>query len=190
MAREFRTAAPHAALADADGFPQGLLQWMIGIRGLYIYGGVLKRIIDPTSTVQVGDLDVIALDASVMAAMAERFGIVFRRVNTATTRTPFFIGKAGPGDGKIVHLALLRSHEQAMRYVMNNQFDIDRLALSDHHLICDPNLDLDAICNAIRYKRATRVRSTRDMTLYAKTRPQIERHYEARLKHKGYLVID
>ena len=191
MAREFLTVAPQlAALADADGFPQGLLQWMIGIPGLYIYGGVLKRIIDPASTVPVGDLDVIALNASVMAAMAERFGIVFRRVNTTTTRTPFFIGKAGPGDGKIVHLALLRSHEQAMRYVMNNQFDIDRLALSDHHLMCDPNLDLDAICNAIRYRRATRVRSLRDVTLYAKTRPQIEQHYEARLRRKGYLVID
>lgn len=191
MARKFPAVATHlAALADIEGIPQGLLQWMIGVPGLYIYGGVLKRIIDPTSTVPVGDLDVIVLDASVMATMAERFGIVFRLVNTTATRTPFFIGKAGPGDGKIVHLALLRSHEQAMRYVMNNQFDIDRLALSDQHLFCDPNLDLDTICNAIRSKRATRVRSTRDMTLYAKTRPQIERHYEARLRSKGYLVIN
>jgi hypothetical protein len=191
MTSESLTVAPYLAiLADADGFPQGLLQWMIGIPGLYIYGGFLKRIIDPASTVPVSDLDVIALDASVMVTMAEQFGIVFRRVNTTATRMPFFIGKAGPGGGKIVHLALLRSHEQAMRYVMNSQFDIDRLALSDHHLFCDPNLDLDAICNAIRCRRATRVRSTRDMSLYAKTRPQIERHYEARLRHKGYLVID
>ncbi|MBB3223470.1 hypothetical protein [Pseudoduganella umbonata] len=163
---------------------------MIGVHGLYIYGGLLKRIIDPASTAPLGDVDVIALDAKVMAVMTERFGIVFRRVNTAITRTPYFIGKAGQGNAKIVHLALLHSHEQAMRYVMNNQFDIDRLALSDHHLICDPSLDLNAICNAIRCRRATRVQSTRDMTLYAKTRPQIEQHYEARLRSKGYLVID
>lgn len=191
MAREFVTVASHlAGLANIEGFPQDLLQWMTGVPGLYIYGGFLKRIIDPTSTVPVGDLDLIALDASVMATMAERFGIMFRRVNTTTTRTPFFIGKAGPGDGKIVHLALLRSHEQVMRYVMNNQFDVDRLVLSDHHLFCDPKLDVDAICNAIRLRRATRVWSTRDMTLYAKNRPQIERHYEARIRRKGYLVID
>lgn len=191
MAREFPAVATHiAGLADIEGFPQGLLQWMIGVPGLYIYGGFLKRIIDPASTVPVGDVDVIALDTGVMAAMAERFAIVFRRVSMTTTHTPFFIGKAGPGEGKIVHLALLRSHEHAMRYVMNNQFDIDRLALSDNHLFCDPNLDLDAICNAIRFRRATRVRSARDMTLYAKTRPQIEQHYEARLRRKGYLVID
>jgi hypothetical protein len=191
MARKFPSVATHlAALAASEGLPQGLLQWMIGVPGLYIYGGVLKRIIDPASTVTVRDVDVIALDASVMATMAEWFGVVFRRVNTTSTRTPFFIGKAGPGDGKIVHVALLRSHEQAMRYVVNNQFDIDRLALSNHHLFCDPNLDLDAICDAIRCRRATRVRNMRDMTLYAKTRPQIEQHYEARLRRKGYLVID
>jgi len=182
---------PHlAALATAEGLPHGLLQWMIGVPGLYIYGGLLKRIIDPPSTVPLGDLDVIALDASVMDTMAERFGIVFLQVKTAPTRTPFFIGKAGRGTGKIVHLALLRSHEQVMRYITNNQFDIDRLVLSNHHLFYDPKFELDALCNAIRMKRATRVKGKRDMTLFAKNRPQIEHHYEVRLRRKGYLVID
>lgn len=179
-----------SALADSEGLPQGLLHWMMGVQGLYIYGGALKRIIDPASTVRLGDVDVIALDANVMRVMTERFGIVFRRVSTTVTRTPYFIGKAGLGGGKIIHLALLRSHEQAMQYLMNNQFDIDRLALSDHHLFCDPNLDLDAVCKAIRRKRATRVPGSRDMALFAKNRPQIEQHYEVRLRRKGYLVID
>lgn len=182
---------PHLAeLADAEGLAQGLLEWMMGAQGLYIYGGVLKRIVDPASTVPLGDVDLIALDASVMGIMTERFGILFRRVNTTITRTPYFVGKAGREGGKIIHLALLRSHEQAMRYLMNNQFDIDRLALSDHHLFCDPNLDLDAVCAAIRQKRATRVQGARDMALFAKNRPQVERHYEARLRRKGYLVVD
>lgn len=183
-------AGPHlASLADSEGLPQGLLEWMTGAQGLYIYGGVLKRIVDPASTARLGDVDVIALDAGVMQVMAERFGIVFRRVSTTITRTPYFIGKAARGGSKIIHLALLRSHAQAMRYLMNNQFDIDRLALSDHRLFCDPNLDLDAVCTAIQRKRATRVQGARDMTLFAKNRPQIERHYEARLRRKGYLVI-
>lgn len=77
-----------------------------------------------------------------------------------------------------------------MRYVMNNQLDIDRLALSNHHLFCDANFSLDAIYNAIRRKRATRVQGTRDMTLFAKNRPQIEHRYEVRLRRKGYTVID
>jgi len=179
-----------ATLAATERLPQGLLHWMIGVHGLYIYGGLLKRIIDPESIVPLGDVDVIALDARVMEAMTKRFGIVFRRVNTTITRTPYFIGKAGHGDAKIVHLALLRSHEQAMRYVMNNQLDIDRLALSNHHIFYDPNFDLGALCNAIRAKRATRVQGTRDMTLFAKNRPQIEHHYEIRLRRKGYTVID
>jgi hypothetical protein len=191
MARGSTIVGRHVdALADSEGLPQGLLQWMMGAQGLYIYGGVLKRIVDPESTVRLGDVDVIALDANVMRAMTERFGIVFRRVNTTITRTPYFIGKAGCGAGKIIHLALLRSHEQAMQYLMNNQFDIDRLALSDHHLFCDPNLNLDAVCRAIRRKRATRIQGARNMTLFAKNRPQIERHYEVRLRRKGYLVID
>ena len=191
MAPESMIAGPPlSALADSEGLPQELLQWMMGTEGLYVYGGVLKRIIDPASTVPLGDVDVIALDAIVMEFMTERFGIVFRRVNTTITRTPYFIGKAGRGGGKIIHLALLRSHAQAMRYLMNNQFDIDRLALSDHRLFCDPNLDLDAVCTAIRRRRATRVQGARDITLFAKNRPQIERHYEARLRRKGYLVID
>lgn len=184
------TTAPHlAALAASERLPQGLLHWMIGVHDLYIYGGLLKRIIDPASTVPLGDMDVIALDARVMKAMTKRFGIVFRRVKT-TTLPPYFIGKAGHGDSKIIHLALLSSHKQAMRYVMNNQLDIDRLALSNHHLFYDPNFDLGALCGAIRAKRATRVQGTRDMTLFAKNRPQIEKHYEVRLRRKGYTVID
>jgi hypothetical protein len=191
MARGSMSTGPYlAALADAEGLPHGLLHWMIGVQGVYVYGGLLKRIIDPASTVPLGDLDVIALDASVIDIMAERFGIVFLRVKTAPTRTPFFIGKAGRGTAKIVHLALLRSHEQVMRYITNNQFDIDRLALSDHHIVCDPNLDLDTVCNAIRCKRATRVQGERDTALFAKNRPQIERNYEVRLRRKGYRVID
>jgi hypothetical protein len=191
MASDSMTTGPHlAALTDSECLPQGLLQWMIGTYGLYIYGGLLKRIIDPASTVPLGDVDVIALDAKVMEIMTERFGIVFRRVNTVATRTSYFIGKAGHGDAKIVHAVLLRSHEQAMRYVMNNQLDIDRLALSNHHLFHDPNFDVGALCNAIRDKRATRVQGTRDVTLFAKNRPQIEHHYEVRLRRKGYLVID
>jgi len=185
------TTGPHlGALAASERLPQGLLHWMIGVHNLYIYGGLLRRIIDPAAAAPLGDLDMIALDAKLMEVMTERFGIVFRRVNTTITRTPYFIGKAGHGDAKIVHLALLRSHEQAMRYVMNNQLDIDRLALSNHHLFYDANFDLDALCNAIRAKRATRVRGTRDMTLFARNRPQIEHHYEVRLRRKGYTVID
>lgn len=183
------TAVHLAALTASERLLSGLLHWMIGVHCLYIYGGLLKRIIDPASTVPLGDLDVIALDANVMDVMTERFGIVFRRVNTTVTRTPYFIGKAGHRDAKVVHLALLGSHEQAMRYVMNNQFDIDRLALSNHHLFYDPQFELDALCNAIRTKRATRVLGKRDMTLFAKNRPQIERHYEVRLRRKGYTVI-
>jgi hypothetical protein len=181
---------PHlAALADSERLPRGLLHWMTGTHGLYIYGGLLKRIVDPASAVPLGDVDVIALDAKVIEVITTRFGIVFRRVKT-TTRTPYFIGKAGHRDSKIIHIALLDSHEQAMRYVMNNQFDIDRLALSNHHLFYDPQFELDALCNAIRTKRATRVRGKRDMTLFARNRPQIEQHYEVRLRRKGYTVID
>jgi len=178
------------ALADAERLPQGLLHWLISIHNLYIYGGLLKKIIDPTSTVPLGDVDVIALGAEPMQVMSVRFGIVFRRVHTTNTHTPYFIGKAGGGDNKIIHLVLLRSHEQAMRYIMNNQYDIDRLALSSHHLFCDPIYRLDAICNAIRAKRATRVQGVRDMTLFAQNRQQIERHYSLRLRRKGYIVID
>lgn len=163
---------------------------MAGTHGLYIYGGLLKKIIDPLSTVPLGDVDIIALDTTVMREMTDRFGIVFRRVNTTITRTPYFIGKAGYGDATIVHLVLLRSHEQAIQYVMNNQLDIDRLALSNHHFFYDPNFDLAAICEAIRRKRATRIRGTRDMSLFAKNRLQIEHHYEVRLRRKGYAVID
>jgi hypothetical protein len=50
MARGSMTLGPHlATLADSEGLPQGLLHWMMGVQGLYIYGGVLKRIIDPAS---------------------------------------------------------------------------------------------------------------------------------------------
>lgn len=191
MTRVSMTVGPHlATLAESERLPQGLLHWMINVHGLYIYGGLLKRIIDETSTVPLGDVDVIALDAKVMHVMTERFGIVFRKVHTINTHMPYFIGKAGHGDNKIIHLVLLRSHEQAMRYIMNNQFDIDRLALSNHYLFCDPQCGLGAICNAIRAKRATRVQGARDMTLFAQNRQQIERHYSLRLRRKGYIVID
>lgn len=105
MASGWMTTGPYlAALAAAERLPQGLLHWMIGVHGLYIYGGLLKRIIDPTSTVPLGDVDVIALDVKVMEVMTERFGIIFRRVNTTITRTPYFIGKAGHGNAERLDL--------------------------------------------------------------------------------------
>ena len=191
MTRDSMTTGPHlVTLADSERLPQGLLHWMIGVHALYIYGGLLKRLIDPASTVPLGDVDVIALDERIMQDMTERFGITFRKVHTTSTHIPYFIGKAAVGDNKIIHLVLLRSHDQAMRYIMNNQFDIDRLVLSNHALFADQRYGLDAICNAIRAKCATRVPGARDMTMFAKNRPQIERHYSMRLRHKGYLVID
>lgn len=40
------------------------------------------------STIPLGDVDVIVLDANAMEVMTERFGIIFSRVNTTITRTP------------------------------------------------------------------------------------------------------
>ena len=72
----------------------------------------------------LGGVDVIALDAKVMEVMTERFGTIFRRLYTTITRTPYFIGKAGCGDGKVIHLALLRSHEQAKASLDTATFSI------------------------------------------------------------------
>jgi cellobiose-specific phosphotransferase system component IIC len=73
--------APHLqTLADSARLTQGPLHWMIGVHGLYVYGGLLKRIFDETSTVALGDVDVIVLDEKIMHDMTTRFGIVFRKV--------------------------------------------------------------------------------------------------------------
>ncbi len=57
------TSSQHLkTLADAERLPQGLPHWLIGVQNLYVYGGLLKRIVDQTSTVPLGGVDVIALD--------------------------------------------------------------------------------------------------------------------------------
>jgi hypothetical protein len=178
------------ALAESEGLPLDMLNCLMGSPALYIYGGLLKRLIDPASTVPVGDVDVIALNFGVMQVMTARFGIKFRKVNTPGTLLTYFIGKAGSGNSKIIHLVLMHSHEQALRYLMNNQFDIDRIAFSNHEFFFDPRCGLEPICTAIRAKRATRVGGPRDLHFFAKKRPQIERHYAARLRLKGYEVAD
>jgi hypothetical protein len=162
MARGSMTTGPQlATLADSLRLPQGLLHWLVS---------------NP-----VGDVDVIALDVKVMDDLRQHFGINFRKVTAPNTHVHYFIGKPQNANGMLIHLVLLRSHTQAICFVMNNQYDVDRAMISNHRVYFDPAIGLDSICDAIRDKCATLVQGPRDMTHFAFNRPQVEQRHKLRL---------
>jgi predicted nucleotidyltransferase len=174
---------------ESAQLPYGLARWLIGGSPLvYIFGGFLRSIINPD--LDFTDIDLLVRSPDALDQMTDKFGIVFRKVSRFGATPEYFIGKSRLAGTKPLHVVLMRSHEEIVRFVTNSQYDIDRVALSNNRLYCDPAIGEDAILHALDAKRASRVRTPRDMSLFAINRAQIEIKHRNKLIQKGYTIID
>lgn len=174
---------------ESAQLPYGLARWLIGGSPLvYIFGGFLRTILNPN--LDFTDIDLLVRSPDALDQLSDKFGIVFRKVSRFGATPEYFLGKSRLAGSKTLHVILMRSHEEVMRFIVNSQYDIDRITLSNNRLYCDLAIGEDAILRALDAMRATRVRTPRDMRLFAINRAQIEIKHRNKLVLKGYTIID
>lgn len=166
-----------------------LVRWLMASPRTYIFGGLIKHIVNPTIHPAFGDIDLIALDIEVMNRLRDVFGYVFREVSKPGSSPRYYLAKS-PYVGKLIQLVLMRSHAEAMQFVIEGpQYDIDRVAFGEGRYYFDPLIGEAAIRHGIRTKHARLVAGPRNLTHFAKHRPQIELRHHLKLLQKGFTII-
>jgi hypothetical protein len=167
-----------------------LVRYLMRAPNVYIFGGLLKHIVSPAVHPDFTDIDLIATDSRELGRIQDAFDYVFRELPRIGDGPRYFIGKSRRTD-KVIQLVLMHSHVQAMQFAVDGpQYDIDRAAFGNRRFYFDAALGEEAIKNAIRTKRASRVTASRDLAHYAPHRPQIEQRHKLKLIRKGFTVID
>lgn len=167
-----------------------LVSWLMAAPRMYIFGGLLRHIINPIVHAEFGDIDLIALDTTTMNRLSDTFGYEFREVSRPGQFPRYFLAKS-PLVPKSIQLILMRSHTEAMQFAIGGpQYDIDRIAFSEGLFHFDPIIGEVIIWHAINTKRASLVKGPRDLTHFAKNRPQIEQRHRLKLIQKGFAIIE
>lgn len=167
-----------------------LVRWLMAAPNTYIFGGLLRHIINPIVHAEFGDIDLIVLDTAIMDRLGDSFRYAFREVSRPGQFPRYFLAKS-PFIPKPIQLILMRSHAEAMQFAIGGpQYDIDRIALSQGSYYFDFVIGEAAIRHAINNKRASHIKGLRDMSHFAKHRPQIEQRHRLKLIQKGFTIID
>lgn len=166
------------------------MRWLMNAPRTYIFGGLLRRIINRTEHPTYRDIDLITIDIDLLDRLRAEFGYVFREVSRLGSSPRYFLAKS-PRFTKTIQLILMKSHEQVMLFINNAQYDIDRVAYGCQRLFFDPSIGgEDVIRQAINAKRATFIQGPRDMSLFSPNRQQIELRHRWKLIQKGFTIID
>jgi hypothetical protein len=82
----------------------------------------------------------------------------------------------------------MNSASDALRFIHNSQYDVDRIGYSARTFYFDPEVGREATLAAINSKRVSRVNSPRSMNLFSAGRQLIEQRHRAKLLRKGFVV--
>jgi len=166
-----------------------LVRYLMRLPNVYIFGGLLKHIICPTIHPHFTDIDLIAIDRQALAPIQDDFGYMFRELPRIGNGPRYFIGKSHRTD-KVIQLVLMRCHRHAIQFAIEGpQYDVDRAAFSNGQFYFDATIGVEAISNAVKTKKASRVTTPRNMTHFAPHRPQIEQRHKLKLLRKGFTII-
>jgi hypothetical protein len=166
-----------------------LVRYLMQAPNIYIFGGLLKHIICPTVHPDYTDLDLIAIDMGELDRIRNDFGYVFRELPRIGNGPRYFIGKSGECD-KIIQLILMRSHLHALQFAVEGpQYDVDRVVFSNGCFHFDSTIGEEAIRNAVKTRKASRVTALRNMAHFAPHRAQIEQRHRLKLLRKGFTII-
>lgn len=157
---------------------------------IHLFGGAVKHMLSPAFHSEFADIDLLATDAAVLSQLQERFGYRFKEVKEGMASHPrYFVGKSSRA-GKAIHLILVRSADEAQRFVFSAQYDIDRVGFSNGRFYFDERIGEATIREAILSKQATHAEGTRDMTLFSSNRPTIEARHRIKLVRRGFVIHD
>ncbi|NML61181.1 hypothetical protein HHL21_08820 [Massilia sp. RP-1-19] len=105
---------------------EALAAYLMGDPRIHLFGGMVRHLVSPTLHTDYGDIDVIATDPAVIEELTGRFGYAFRESSTSENYPRYFLGKSSRA-GKTIQLILMRSGADAMRFIHNAQYDLDRI---------------------------------------------------------------
>lgn len=169
---------------------EGLARYLMGNPNVYLFGGIVKHLVNPRVHMEYGDIDVIALDAGVMKVLTKQFAFTFKDVSQSATSYPrYYLGKSTRA-GKTIQLILMHSQSDALRFISNAQYDVDRIGYSNHQFYFDPMIGEDAIRHAINTKQVSTIKGPRNMDLFHIERPQIEQRHKVKLLRKGFTITE
>ena len=132
---------------------EALAGYLMGNSNAYLFGGMARHLVAPTIHPDYDDIDVIVTSTSVIDELTSRFGYTFRENPTSKNYPRYFLGRSSRA-GKPIQLILMRSLGGALKFIHNAQYDVDRLAYSNHRYYCDPQVGESATLNAIKTKQA------------------------------------
>ncbi len=163
-----------------------LATYLMNHSSVYLFGGFVKQIIAPAVHLDYADIDVIAIDAEVMATLEATYGYRFTELSNKGNYPRYFHGQSTKA-GKPIQLLLMNSHEDAQKFIFNAQYDIDRVGYHQGLLI-DPMMNLQEIKKSIALKQARPLTGPRQLDLFHPQRMMIEQKHKAKLLAKGFTI--
>lgn len=183
------TTYTHPILGNDDQLGK-LVSWLLAAPRTYIFGGLLRTLINPVVHADFGDIDLIGLDTALMDRINDTFGYVFREVSRPGQFPRYFLAKSARVS-KPIQFVLMRTHAEAVQFAVDGpQYDIDRVMFGEGRYWCDETIGEAAIRHAINTKRASLVTGQRDLSHFAVHRPQIEQRHRLKLIQKRFVIID
>jgi len=164
---------------------EGLAGYLMNDPSIFLFGGFVRHLVSPTVHMEYSDIDVVALEVGVLRVLADRFGFAFSEVSTRSSPR-YFLGKSRRA-GKPVQLVLMTSGADALQFVMNAQYDADRVAFSNGTYHFDGE---ERVRRAIHTKRVSTVSGVRDVRLFNHNRPLIELRHKHKLLRRGFTIDD
>lgn len=164
-----------------------LAAFLLSRTDVFLYGGLVKHLMEPAIHLEYDDIDMIALDADVMTELADKFSFSFREVSPAGAYPRYFMGRSARA-GKAIQLVLMSSAADAKKFILNAQYNVDRVGFNQG-FVFDKVVGADVIHDAIRTKTATLVPGSRDIRLFHTDRLAIERRHQAKLQKKGFMIV-
>lgn len=165
---------------------EALTGYLMNRPDVFLFGGFVKHLIDPAIHLEYGDIDVSATNPVVMDQLAEKFAFNFLEVSPEGSYPCYFIGKSVRA-GKTIQLVLMHSAADARKFVLNAQYDVDRVGYSQGFFF-DPVVGEVAIRNAISSKTARLVEGPRSMDLFHASRSAIEQRHKSKLIQKKFVI--
>lgn len=164
-----------------------IMKYLMSSPNAYIFGGAVKHLLAPEVHPKFRDIDLIVTDDSVLDMLEKNFAYVFRRVNPIGTYPRYYIGSSTRA-GKPIQIVRVKTQEEALRFVFNAQYDVDRVLHHENSFIFDPRTGDQTIRKAITQKTAALVAGPIDRSLFRQGREHVETKHTVKLMRKGFAI--
>lgn len=168
---------------------EGLANYLMSNPDVFLFGGFVRHLVNPTVHMEYGDIDVIAITHDTMDQLTSRFGFSFRKTSPDGHYPAYFLGRSCRA-GKTVQLILMDSASDALRFIHGGTWDADTIGYSNHRFYFDPVIGKDATLHAINTKRLHLNTGAQDKSLFSIDRPLIEQKHRLKLMRKGFTFAE